>query len=316
MRNGVFTLAALAAPLVSARPQADTQGATSTTQVELYTPIITTINPFSAQEDGPDVSEEIVLRCETFGPQCMTFPRGSSENETISVRVYCAAALLKPRHRPILLPPPLPKTGTRHRPPHVRYALVPSMMNPCPNGALCTVTIDESKRPPGLPPPVSPPPEVDATLPSDAWLWFENEEGVVPALAGEDMSAWAKLNWLDKLANLDIEEEGEEEEEEEDSQDVDVDDVDEDDTDDDDNGHDDQDVDDDGDKDRRDEADHDGDDDGKHGSYDGFAGLDIEAVAGPELLVLTRPRIPPLPRIPWFKFTCFVEDDTEPPPVI
>ncbi|KAI1158020.1 hypothetical protein F5B18DRAFT_657073 [Nemania serpens] len=274
MRSIVFSLVALAAPLVSAHPPR----AASMTEVELYTPSITTINPFSAQEDDPD-SSEITLRCETFGPQCMTFPRDSSKNETIGVRVYCAAAILKPR-KPSRHP--VPTIHARQRHPHLKYALVPAMMNPCPAGALCNVTIDESKRPP-------PPSRSGAAIPSDAWLWFENEEGIVPALGGEDMSAWAKPNWLDQLASVDSEEADE--------------------PDDDDKNEDKDDDDDDGDK-----GDDKNDDEDKEGGYDGLAGFDIDiGSAGPERLNISRPRIPPIPKIPWFKFTCFVEDDTEPP---
>lgn len=299
MRSIIINLAALAAPLVSAHPRV----LADTTLVELYTPTITTTNPFTAQQHGPEGSE-IKLRCETFGPQCMTFPLDSLQNETISVRVYCAAALLKQK------PQPVPESHTRHRPPHLKFVLVPSIMNPCPSGALCTVTIDESKRPPGAPPAPSPPPpgyDDGADIQSDAWFWFENEEGVVPALAGEDISAWSKLNWADTLAAIDFVEVEEEEEDEEDNQDGDDDKYD--------NSDDDQDGDVDGNKDGDDEADRDDDGDDKGGSYDGLAGLDIESDERPKLFVLARPRLPPIPKVPWFKFTCFLEDDTEPPPV-
>ncbi|KAI1113541.1 hypothetical protein F5Y14DRAFT_417545 [Nemania sp. NC0429] len=275
MRSIIFGLTALAPALVNARSQAPPR-AEGLSQIELYTPTITTLSPFSTSQDGQN-SSDIKLRCETFGPQCMTFPLGASPNETISVRVYCAAMLMgRVRHQQHL------RSKRDNRPTRLSYVLVPALMNPCPVGARCTFTIDENKRPstpPGLIPAPSPPPshppsspsDVGPAIPPDALSWFENEERVIPALAGEDTSKWEKIDWLDPLASIDSIEPEEQDEDE--------------------------------------------DGDVKEGSYDGLAGFDIDLGSAVALTVVEtmNPRIPPIPKIPWFKFTCYVEDDIEPP---
>ncbi|KAI1133330.1 hypothetical protein F5Y10DRAFT_287729 [Nemania abortiva] len=179
MYSPALILSALLPALSAATPHTPLP---NMTEAQIHTPGFLLHHPLLPH--NAILSADLRVKCTGIGPECMWIP-GTPPTPGLSVRVYCAAV----RAPPLKLIP-------GERPPHNknknRFVVRPSVMNPCPAGTQCSLGIAgpelASSRLRPLPYPRS--------AVSDAWRFFENEDGEIPGLKTEDLTGWVKLDGL------------------------------------------------------------------------------------------------------------------------
>ncbi|GAP84607.1 hypothetical protein SAMD00023353_1101360 [Rosellinia necatrix] len=190
--------------------------AANTREVVLYTPTYTIKNPLSRLDRE---SADIKIRCEDVGPYCWNFPPDAPETESFGVRVFCSAVVRQKGHQhgddvDVDDRGSRGEVGTEVKRKR-SYDIEPSIMLPCPLGATCELTLDVNGEPDAPDAVAAGGANANDTddynggggggggnvYDEDAWIWFENDEGVVPGLLAaeeqiDDPSAWIPLGEL------------------------------------------------------------------------------------------------------------------------